>query len=73
MIFLRMEAPQHGYGQLEVATALADGTWAALWPTLGPKAGEFPARQQTPHAPKAGPPGACFKCSMHSHWARECM
>ena len=35
VIFLRSEAPQQGYGQSEVATALADGTWAALWPTLG--------------------------------------
>ena len=72
VIFLRTEAPQHGYGQSEVATALADGTWAALWPTLGMKEGEFPARQQTPKAAKAGPPGACFKSGLHGHWAREC-
>ena len=44
MIFLRTKAPQHGYGLSEVATPLADGTWAAQWPTLGIKAGEFPAR-----------------------------
>ena len=72
VIFLRSEAPQQGYGQSEVATALADGTWAALWPTLGIQEGEFPARQQTPPAAKAGPPGACFKCGLHGHWAREC-
>ena len=72
VIFLRSEAPQQGYGQSEVATALADGTWAALWPTLGIQEGEFPARQQTPLAAKAGPPGACFKCGLHGHWAREC-
>ena len=42
-----------------MATALAAGTWAALWPTLGVKAGDFPARQQTPpKTPKAGPLGA---------------
>ena len=39
VIFLRTEAPQQGYGQSEVATVLADGTWAALWPTLGIKEG----------------------------------
>ena len=72
VIFLRSEAPQQGYGQSEVATALADGTWAALWPTLGIQEGEFPARQQTPQAAKAGPPGACFKCGLHGHWARDC-
>ena len=79
VIVLRTEAPQHRYEQSEVATeqsevatALPDGTWAALWPTLGLKAGELPARQQTPHAPKAGLPGACFKCSMHGHWAQAC-
>ena len=72
MIFVRTEAPHHGYGQSEVAATLADGTWAALSPTLGLKAHEFPARQQTPQAPKAGPPGACFKCGMHGHWAHEC-
>ena len=71
-IFLRTEALQHGYGQSEVAMAPADGIWAALWPTLGLKAGEFPARQQTPQAPKAGTFGACFKCGMHGHWAHEC-
>ena len=72
MIFLRAEAPQQGYGQPEVATALTDGTWAALWPTLRMKEGEFPARQQTPQAAKAAPPGACFKCGLHGHWVREC-
>ena len=35
VIFVRTGAPQHGYGQSEVATVLADGTWVALWPTLG--------------------------------------
>ena len=58
VIFLRTEAPQHRYGQCEVATALADATWAALWPTPGMTEGEFPARQQTPQATKAGPLGA---------------
>ena len=72
VFFLRSQAPQQGYGQSEVAAALADGTWAALWPTLGIKEGEFPARQQTPQAAKAGLPGACFKCGVHGHWAREC-
>ena len=72
VIFLRTEAPQQGYGQSEVATALVDGTWAALWPTLGIKEGEFPVRQQTPQTAKAGPPGACFKCGLHGQWAREC-
>ena len=72
MIFLRTEATQHGYGQSEVATTLADGIWTALWPTLGLKAGEFPVCLQMLQAPKAGPPGACFKCGMHGHWAREC-
>ena len=72
MIFLRTEAPQQVYGQSKVATALADGMWAALWPTLGFREGEFPARQQTPQAAKAGSPGACFKCGLHRHWAREC-
>ena len=38
-----------------MATALADETWAARWPTPGLKAGEFPVRQQRPQAPKAGP------------------
>ena len=72
VIFLRCEAPQHGYGQSEVTIAMANGTWAALWPTPGIKEGEFSARQQTPQAAKAGPPGACFKCGLHGHWAREC-
>ena len=72
VIFWRTQAPHHGYGQSEVATALADGTWAALWPTLGLKMGGFAARQPTPQAPKAGSPGAWFKCGMHNHWAREC-
>ena len=72
VIFLRTEAPQHGYGQSEVATALAGGTWAPLWLTLGLKAGEFLAHQQMPSAPKAGPPGVCFKCGKHGRWAREC-
>ena len=45
MIFLRTEAPQPGYGQSEVVTALTDGTRAALWTTLGMKTGEFPACQ----------------------------
>ena len=72
VIFLRSKAPQQGYGQSEVATALADGTWAALWPTLGIKEGEFPARQQTPQAAKAGPPAAEFKCGLHGHWGGEC-
>ena len=66
MIFLKTEAPQQGYGQSKVATALGDGTWAALWPTLGMKEGEFPARPQTPQAAPWGlpqvriarPPGA---------------
>ena len=44
-----------------MATTLADGTWAALWLTLGLKAGEFAARQQAPQAPKVAPPGVCFK------------
>ena len=66
VVFLRSEAPQQGYGQSEVPTALADGTWAALWPTLGIQEGEFPARQQTPQAAKAGPPGACFKCGLQA-------
>ena len=47
MIFLRTEAPQQGYSQFEVVTVLADGTWAALWPTLGMKEGELLAHQQT--------------------------
>ena len=55
VIFLRTEAPQHGYGQCEFAAAHADGTWAALWPILGMKDGEFPARHQTVQATKAGP------------------
>ena len=67
MIFLRTEAPQHSCGQSEVASELADGTCVALWPTLGMKEGEFPARHQTPQATKAGPLGACFKCGLHGH------
>ena len=67
IMFPGTDAPQHGYGQSEVASALADGTRAALWPTLALKAGEFCARQQTPQAPKEGPPGAYFKCGMHGH------
>ena len=70
MIFLRTEAPQHGSGQSEIPTALADGTWADLWPTLGMKEGEFPTCQQTPHATKAGPHGARFRCGLHGQWAR---
>ena len=50
VIFPRTVAAQHGCGQSQVATALADGTLAALLPTLGMKVGEFPARQQTPQA-----------------------
>ena len=67
IIFPGTDAPQHGYGQSEVALALADGTWAAVWPTLALNAGEFWACQQTPQAPEEGPPGAYFKCGMHGH------
>ena len=35
VIFPRTEAPRHGYGHSEVATTVADGTWAALSATLG--------------------------------------
>ena len=66
VIFLRAEAP-HGYGQSKIAAALADGTWAAMGPTLGLKAGEFPARQQTSQAPRADVPRVCFKRNMHGH------
>ena len=77
VIFLRSEAPQQAYPQSKVATALADGTWAAVWPTLGIQQGEFPARQQTPQAAKAGPPepassGGCTATGHANATCRAC-
>ena len=57
---------------------LAEDVWRLLYRSADSRAPASSGRQQVPALTKAplrpsgGPPGACVRCGLYGHWARDC-
>ena len=57
---------------------LAEDVWRLLYRSADSPGAASSGRQQMPGPTKAplrlggGPPGACFRCGLYGHWARDC-